>query len=75
MKKLLLLLLLPSFALAQIDSTDIIVKQMMEKQKIIGLSLAVIKNGKAVINKGYGLASPCPTKKDTIVAFIAGIYQ
>lgn len=57
MKKLLLFFFLPSLAFAQIDSTDIIVKQMMDKQKIVGLSLAVIKNGQAVTNKGYGLAN------------------
>ena len=58
MKKLLIfLLLLSSFVFAQTDSTDIIVKQLMEKQKIVGLSLAVIKNGKPVVNKGYGLAN------------------
>lgn len=39
-----------TFTNAQIDSTDIIVKQMMEKQKIVGLSLAVIKNGKSITN-------------------------
>jgi len=57
MNKLLLCLLLPFFSFAQIDSTDIIVQQLMEKQKIVGLSLAVIKNGKAIVNKGYGLAN------------------
>jgi CubicO group peptidase (beta-lactamase class C family) len=57
MKKLLLFILLPSFSFAQIDSTDIIVQQMMEKQKIVGLSLAVIKNGQTVTNKGYGLSN------------------
>ncbi|WP_460473475.1 serine hydrolase domain-containing protein [Emticicia fontis] len=57
MKKLLLLFLLPALSFAQIDSTDIIVKKMMEKQKIVGLSLAVIKNGQPIVNKGYGLAN------------------
>lgn len=57
MKKLLLFLFLPSLSFAQIDSTDIIVKRLMEKQKIVGLSLAVIKNGQPVTNKGYGLAN------------------
>ncbi|MFT3945399.1 MAG: serine hydrolase domain-containing protein [Agriterribacter sp.] len=57
MNKFLLFLLLPSLSLAQIDSTDIIVKELMEKQKIVGLSLAVIKNGQTVTNKGYGLAN------------------
>ncbi|WP_114789983.1 serine hydrolase domain-containing protein [Niabella yanshanensis] len=57
MNKLLLLLLFPIVCFAQVDSTDIIVKQMMEQQKIVGLSLAIIKNGKAIVNKGYGLAN------------------
>ena len=45
-----------SLSFAQVDSTDIIIKQMMEQQKIVGLSLAVIKNGKPIVNKGYGFA-------------------
>lgn len=57
MKKLLFFFLLPALAFAQADSTDIIVKQLMEKQKIVGLSLAVIKNGQPIVNKGYGLAN------------------
>lgn len=57
MNKLLLFFFLPSLSFAQIDSTDIIVKHMMEKQKIVGLSLAVIKNGQPVADKGYGLAN------------------
>jgi CubicO group peptidase (beta-lactamase class C family) len=70
MNKLLLFFLLPFFAFAQIDSTDIIVKQMMEKQKIVGLSLAVIKNGKPVVNKGYGLANVelnVPVNAETVI--------
>lgn len=57
MNKLLLFFFLPSLVFAQIDSTDIIVSRMMEKQKIVGLSLAIIKNGEPVVNKGYGLAN------------------
>ena len=57
MNKLLIFCLLPFLSFAQIDSTDIIIKQMMIKQKIVGLSLAVIKNGYPVTNKGYGLAN------------------
>jgi CubicO group peptidase (beta-lactamase class C family) len=70
MKKLLLLFFLPALAFAQIDSTDIIVSQMMEKQKIVGLSLAVIKNGQAVVNKGYGLANVelnVPVTSETVI--------
>jgi CubicO group peptidase (beta-lactamase class C family) len=70
MNKLLLCLLLPSLSFAQVDSTDIIVKEMMEKQKIVGLSLAVIKNGQAVTNKGYGLANielNVPVSSETVI--------
>jgi D-alanyl-D-alanine carboxypeptidase len=70
MNKLLLLLLLPSLSFAQTDSTDIIIRQMMEKQKIVGLSLAVIKNGKPVVNKGYGLANVelnVPVTSETVI--------
>jgi uncharacterized protein YbbC (DUF1343 family)/CubicO group peptidase (beta-lactamase class C family) len=69
-KLLLLIFFLPSLSFAQIDSTDIIVKQMMEKQKIVGLSLAVIKNGQAVVNKGYGLANVelnVPVTSETVI--------
>jgi len=57
MNKILLFIFLPSFSFAQVDSTDIIVKNLMKKQNIVGLSLAVIRNGKPVVNKGYGLAN------------------
>jgi CubicO group peptidase (beta-lactamase class C family) len=70
MNKLLLVFLIPSFLFAQIDSTDIIVRQMMEKQKIVGLSLAVIKNGQLVANKGYGLANlelNVPVTSETVI--------
>lgn len=70
MNKLLLFLLLPCLSFAQVDSTDIIVKQIMEKQKIVGLSLAVIKNGKTVINKGYGFANielNVPVTSETVI--------
>lgn len=70
MNKLLIYLFLPSFLFAQTDSTDIIVKQMMEKQKIVGLSLAVIKNGQALVNKGYGLANAelnVPVNSETVI--------
>lgn len=57
MKQLLIILLFPSLVFAQKDSTDIIIKEMMTKQKIAGLSLAVIKKGEPIVNKGYGLAN------------------
>lgn len=70
MNKLLLFLFLPSLSLAQIDSTDIIVKNMMEQQKIVGLSVAVIKNGQPIVNKGYGLANVelnVPVDSETVI--------
>src|SRR5918993_122997 len=70
MNKLLLLFFLPLLSFAQIDSTDIIIKKMMEKKKIVGLSLAVIKNGKPVVNKGYGLANVelnVPVTSETVI--------
>lgn len=70
MKKVLFFLLLPCLSSAQVDSTDIIVKQMMEKQKIVGLSLAIIKNGQPILNKGYGLANVefnVPVNSETVI--------
>ena len=70
MNKIFLFLFLPSFSFAQVDSTDIIVKQLMEQQKIVGLSLAVIKNGQTVTNKGYGLANVelnIPVSSETVI--------
>src|SRR5687767_9487071 len=70
MNKFLLVFLVPSFLFAQVDSTDIIIRQMMEKQKIVGLSLAVIKNGQVVANKGYGLANVelnVPVTSETVI--------
>ena len=56
-KMILLFLLISVLAYGQKDSTDLIVQKMMKDQKIVGLSLAVIKNGKTVVNKGYGMAN------------------
>jgi len=70
MNKLLFFFLLPSFAFAQVDSTDIIVRQMMDKQNIVGLSMAVIKNGQTVVNKGYGIANVelnVPVNSETVI--------
>ena len=70
MNKLIFFFFLPLLSYAQIDSTDIIVKQMMDKQKIVGLSLAVIKNGQSVTNKGYGLANVelnVPVSSETVI--------
>jgi CubicO group peptidase (beta-lactamase class C family) len=69
-KMILLFLLVSVLAYGQKDSTDLIVQKMMKDQKIVGLSLAVIKNGKAVINKGYGLANAehnVPVTAETVI--------
>lgn len=52
-----LLFLVPAVLFAQVDSADIIINNMMKQQKVVGLALAVIKNGETVVNKGYGLAN------------------
>lgn len=44
-------------ARAQADNIDEYVKAAMEKQKIPGLSIAVVRNGEVVKAKGYGLAN------------------
>ena len=46
------LFLFPAFLFAQADSTDIIIEKMMGQQRITGLSLAVVKKGKTIVNKG-----------------------
>src|SRR6187551_1708091 len=48
---------------------DEFIKSEMEKQKIPGVSLAVVKDGKPVIVKGYGFANlehQVPVKPETI---------
>src|SRR6185436_3183361 len=70
MNKLLICLMLPFLSFAQNDSTDMIVKRMMIEQKVVGLSLAVVKNGRPVVNKGYGLANvelDVPVTAETVI--------
>lgn len=60
MKKL--LFLLPFFAIinytySQTDKVDVAIKDLMQKNKIVGLQLAVVKNNKIVKTSCYGLAS------------------
>ncbi len=50
-------------------SVDAFIKAEMEKQKIPGVSLAVVKDGKPLIVKGYGFANlehQVPVKPETI---------
>lgn len=69
--KMFFLFLLGSvFVYSQTDSTDLIVQKMMKEQKVVGLALAVIKNGKPVVNKGYGLANVehnAPVTAETVI--------
>ncbi len=65
-----LFLLVSALAYGQADSTDLIVQKIMKEQKIVGLSLAVVKNGKAIVNKGYGLANlehNVPVTAETVI--------
>lgn len=69
-KLITLFFLIAVSAFGQTNSTDIIVQSMMKEQKIIGLSLAVVKNGKTLINKGYGLANAehqVPVTEETVI--------
>jgi CubicO group peptidase (beta-lactamase class C family) len=69
-KLIALFLLFSAFTYGQTDSTDLIVQKMMKEQKIVGLSLAVVKNGIPVINKGYGLANAehkIPVTAETVI--------
>lgn len=63
-------LLISVVAYGQVDSTDLIVQKIMNEQKIVGLSLAVIKNGQPQVNKGYGLANVehnAPVTAETVI--------
>ena len=42
---------------AQADSIDLFVKAQMQKRKIPGLQLAIVKNGKIIKTGNYGLAN------------------
>jgi len=69
-KLITLFLFICVIAFGQTDSTDLIVQKMMKEQKIVGLSLAVIKNGKPLVNKGYGLANAehnVPVTAETVI--------
>ncbi|MEW6213019.1 MAG: serine hydrolase [Acidobacteriota bacterium] len=51
------IIFISSAAFAQVDKIDDYVKAEMEKQKIPGLSIAVVKNGEIVKAAGYGMAN------------------
>jgi D-alanyl-D-alanine carboxypeptidase len=52
-----LVLLLAPTVVAQTDRTDEYIKAEMQRQRIPGLSLVVLKDGKVVKAEGYGLAN------------------
>jgi len=63
------LLLLLQTAAVRADKVDDFVKAEMQKQRIPGLSLAVVKEGKIIKAEGYGLANVehnIPARPDTI---------
>jgi CubicO group peptidase (beta-lactamase class C family) len=64
-----LVLLLTATVAARADKVDDYVKAEMQKQRVPGLSLAVIKDGKIIKAEGYGLANVehnVPAKPETV---------
>jgi CubicO group peptidase (beta-lactamase class C family) len=51
------LFFLPLITIAQQDSIDVFITNQMKQQGIIGLSIGIVKNGKAIKAKGYGQAN------------------
>src|ERR1700722_3171584 len=65
------LLLVVSSTLAQDDQTaiDVFVRQQMELRHIPGVSVGVIREGKVVVSRGYGMANVelgVPVTPDTV---------
>lgn len=66
------------FASAQSDKIDNYIKSEMSKRHIPGLSLAVVKNGKIIKTKGYGLANielNVPAEPKTVYAIASMTKQ
>lgn len=64
-----LFVLFASQNLAHADAVDDLVKSVMERQKIPGLAVAVVRDGQVVKIQGYGLANvenAVPVKPDTM---------
>lgn len=60
MKKIMILLVtfaVSSTTYSQVDKADIAIKDLMKKNKIVGLQLAVVKNNKIVKTSNYGLGN------------------
>ena len=65
----LVLLMLIGSCFSQADEVDDYVNRQMRRHHIPGLSLAVVKDGKVIKAKGYGLANVelnVPATKDTV---------
>jgi D-alanyl-D-alanine carboxypeptidase len=66
---LIVFLLLPQTTAVRADNVDDYVKAEMQKQRIPGLSLAVVKEGKVIKAEGYGLANVelnVPARPETV---------
>jgi len=66
---LVLLLLFATAAPAQVNKVADYVKAEMKRQRIPGLSLAIVQNGKIILTEGYGLANVelnVPAKPETV---------
>ncbi|HEX6728684.1 MAG TPA: serine hydrolase domain-containing protein, partial [Pyrinomonadaceae bacterium] len=64
-----LLLVLVGSVAGQVNEVNEYIKAEMGRQKIPGISLAVIRNGKVILAEGYGLANVevnVPAKADTV---------
>src|SRR5262245_48992020 len=64
-----LALLVASAIAVRADNVDEYIKAEMQRQHIVGLSIAVIKDGKIVKVEGYGLANiehNVPARPDTV---------
>jgi CubicO group peptidase (beta-lactamase class C family) len=53
----LLLFFFPLTTIAQQDSIDVFINNQIKKQGIIGLSVGIVKDGKIIKAKGYGVAN------------------
>ncbi|WP_282456266.1 serine hydrolase domain-containing protein [Chitinophaga sedimenti] len=54
---IILLLLCPAVIFAQKDRIDTFIENNMARQRIVGLAVGVIKDGKVIKAKGYGYAN------------------
>ncbi len=54
---LILLIVVTNSIYAQADSIDVFVKTQMQKRKIPGLQLAIVRHGKIIKVANYGLAN------------------